>query len=294
MRPRIPVICGWYVSAAPTPFESKTHPSCNVAHVCVFIRMERRYTRKDPHCHKFSSQWQPRFLVLIFKARAAIYYSTTAYLHIFVPILERLAPCLGRFEARLTQILFELPWFTATRSTNTFISRGKQRVRDSRGQWIFVYERRSENYYFESNPSFSSSFSFYSSIWKIDLILNFSSQLYKLWKNLPECVKLTYQIFVIPLKCLCIISIGNLNSLKFYWKKSMYDRYIYIHKENQFHTSSFISIKILIFRSTFFSRSFFLYIIYSGYKKYLHIPLFSNEAFFIPFYISFSHYFKLQ
>lgn len=254
MRPRIPVICGWYVSAAPTPFESKTHPSCNVAHVCVFIRMERRYTRKDPHCHKFSSQWQPRFLVLIFKARAAIYYSTTAYLHIFVPILERLAPCLGRFEARLTQILFELPWFTATRSTNTFISRGKQRVRDSRGQWIFVYERRSENYYFESNPSFSSSFSFYSSIWKIDLILNFSSQLYKLWKNLPECVKLTYQIFVIPLKCLCIISIGNLNSLKFYWKKSIY---IYIHKENQFHTSSFISIKILIFRSTFFSRSFF-------------------------------------
>lgn len=229
--------------------------------------MERRYTRKDPHCHKFSSQWQPRFLVLIFKARAAIYYSTTAYLHIFVPILERLAPCLGRFEARLTQILFELPWFTATRSTNTFISHGKQRVRDSRGQWIFVYERRSENYYFESNLSFSSSFSFYSSIWKIDFILNFSSQLYIscgpicfLDEKSARVREINYQIFVIPLKCLCIISIGNLNSLKFYWKKSMYDRYVYIYTENRFHTSSFISIKILIFRSTFFSRSFFLYI----------------------------------
>lgn len=76
------------VGHAPTPFESETHPTCVC--VCVYTGGKEIH-RKEIRIasHKFSSQRQPRFLVLIFKARAAIYYSTTVRICIFSPrILE--------------------------------------------------------------------------------------------------------------------------------------------------------------------------------------------------------------
>lgn len=141
------------VGHAPTPFESETHPTCVC--VCVYTG-EKEIHRKEIRIasHKFSSQRQPRFLVLIFKAHAAIYYSTTVRICIFSPRILEPPPCLGRFEARLTQILFELPWFTATtRVLQILLSCMETRERDLRGQWIFVVGKE-KNYYFESNLFF--------------------------------------------------------------------------------------------------------------------------------------------
>lgn len=93
-RPRIPVISGCYVSAASVTRQRLS----NLRHillvcVCVYTggKEIQEIHRKEIRIasHKFSSQRQPRFLVLIFKARAAIYYSTTVRICIFSPrILE--------------------------------------------------------------------------------------------------------------------------------------------------------------------------------------------------------------
>lgn len=114
LRPRVPVISGWYVSVTRQRLSNLRHVC-----VCAFIRVVEGRIRIASH--KFSSQRQPRFLVLIFKAHAAIYYSTTAYLHIFVAISGS-----GCSLFASIRILFELAWFTTRCTTYNFILRQKR------------------------------------------------------------------------------------------------------------------------------------------------------------------------
>lgn len=120
------------VGHAPTPFESETHPTCVC--VCVYTggKEIQEIHRKEIRIasHKFSSQRQPRFLVLIFKARAAIYYSTTVRICIFSPrILE--PPLFGSIRSAAYPNIIWTPviYRHDSRSTNTFILHGDERER---------------------------------------------------------------------------------------------------------------------------------------------------------------------
>lgn len=131
-RPRIPVISGCYVSAASVTRQRLS----NLRHillvcVCVYTGGKEIH-RKEIRIasHKFSSQRQPRFLVLIFKARAAIYYSTTVRICIFSPrILE--PPLFGSIRSAAYPNIIWTPviYRHDSRSTNTFILHGDERER---------------------------------------------------------------------------------------------------------------------------------------------------------------------